>query len=355
MLVDVLSRGEEGADSEAFYSRICEAVCRLTSMQRAMIFQYDGARRQVLAVGAHGVDLRLFDDAHVNVESAAVTAQALQEDRVIEVTDDVEAQVDDPYKELVRGSRLVCAPMTAAGRWVGVILAARPVDELPMDDAEKHLLWTLGKTAALAAVSRIATSQAEKAQALEQRINLAREVHERVVQRLFGVSLALSADRSLSDEERLRCAAEVQAALTDLRTAVQRPLGRSARPTRTTLAKELTRLSAEHGDLGVVLERGDATDVPPHLEPLAQSVLAEAVRNAHKHSKPTRVGVAVERADGMFVLEVTNDGVKRGAHAAGMGLRLAAFEALECGGIVEFGERDAGTWQVKLVVSDDVG
>jgi hypothetical protein len=33
-----------------------------------------------------------------------------------------------------------------------------------------------------------------------------------------------------------------------------------------------------------------------------------------------------------------------------MGLRLAAFEALQNGGIVEFGEREPGTWQVRLVV-----
>ena len=33
-----------------------------------------------------------------------------------------------------------------------------------------------------------------------------------------------------------------------------------------------------------------------------------------------------------------------------MGLRLAALEALQCGGVVEFGEREAGTWQVRLVV-----
>jgi hypothetical protein len=33
-----------------------------------------------------------------------------------------------------------------------------------------------------------------------------------------------------------------------------------------------------------------------------------------------------------------------------MGLRLAAFEALQNGGIVEFGPRDTGTWHVRLVV-----
>jgi signal transduction histidine kinase len=91
-------------------------------------------------------------------------------------------------------------------------------------------------------------------------------------------------------------------------------------------------------------------EVPRSLEPLAQSVLREAVRNAHKHAEPTRVTVRVRDAEGAFVLEVVNDGVRRMPHRAGMGLRLAALEALQSGGVVEFGERESGIWQVRLVV-----
>jgi len=51
------------------------------------------------------------------------------------------------------------------------------------------------------------------------------------------------------------------------------------------------------------------------------------------------------------VLEIENDGVLKARRAGtGVGLRLAALEALQSGGLVEFGERDPGTWQVRLVV-----
>ena len=91
--------------------------------------------------------------------------------------------------------------------------------------------------------------------------------------------------------------------------------------------------------------------MPGGLEALAQSVLAEAIRNAHKHAHPTRVGVHTELRDGAFVLEVTNDGAGgRSAGIAGMGLRLANFEALQAGGLLEFGARHGGNWQVRLVV-----
>jgi nitrate/nitrite-specific signal transduction histidine kinase len=96
-------------------------------------------------------------------------------------------------------------------------------------------------------------------------------------------------------------------------------------------------------------------EVPEDVEPLAQSVLAEALRNADKHAKPTIVRVRVGSADGTFVLEVRNDGANQptgGSRGTGMGLRLAAAEALGRGALVEFGPEgtDSSQWRVRLVV-----
>ena len=48
LLVEVLSQGENAA-GDVFYDRLCEAVCRLAHMRRALIFRYDAARRRVRA------------------------------------------------------------------------------------------------------------------------------------------------------------------------------------------------------------------------------------------------------------------------------------------------------------------
>src|SRR5207248_3488089 len=88
------------------------------------------------------------------------------------------------------------------------------------------------------------------------------------------------------------------------------------------------------GSPGMVVEvdwQGERS-VPADLEPLAQSVLAEALRNIAKHADPTRVEVAVSRDEEDFSLEVRNDGARAGGGEPGMGLRLAAFEALQQGG-----------------------
>jgi signal transduction histidine kinase len=92
--------------------------------------------------------------------------------------------------------------------------------------------------------------------------------------------------------------------------------------------------------------------VPDRLEPLAQATLGEALRNAIRHARPTSIDVRVESVDDTFILEVVNDGVREGpgSTATGMGLRLASLEALQFGGVVEFGAHEKGGWRTRLVV-----
>jgi signal transduction histidine kinase len=358
VMSDLLSGIGEGSPADAFYSSLCEAICRLASMKRAVLVRYDSARRRVRAVGAHGIELEPFADLFVTVDSVPVARQALVEDRVVEVLGADDFKVPESVRELLAGVRIVCTPMAAAGRYVGVVLSERQPGVPDMDEDERQMLWTLGKAIAMASVAREVTAYDEQRRQLQQRIDLAREIHEGVVQRLFGISLALSREELLDAASQQRCAAEVQTALTDLRTALKRPLGHAARATTVTFAEELQRLRALYPDLEIALD-GGGEGVPPRLEALAQSVLVEAVRNAHKHARPSAVQVSLRGDDGTFVLELRNDGLatarQDGASArerrpGGVGLRLAALEALQHDGVLEYGEPEPGTWQVRLVV-----
>jgi signal transduction histidine kinase len=346
----VLAEAVAGVTRDEFYGRLCYVIGTLAAMDRVVIFRYDEALRRVRVAGTYNIDMAIFADANVSPESARIAQQSLEQDIVVELPSPSPEELPEQYRPLLRDGSLVCVPLVAAGRWLGVAICDRASGD-PLTQREQHLLWTLGKTAALASAARIATFEGERARELQQRIDTAREVHDSVVQRLFGVSMALDSDGEFPAEERRRAAAEIQRALGDLKTLVQQPLARTSPPTSTTLADEVARLTRSD-DLDITVAPGSQLGVPPDVEPLAQSVLAEALRNARKHAEPTRVTVRAGRDDGAFILEVTNDGVTEGSsnRTTGMGLRLAAFEALRMGGVVEFGARDEGRWQVRLVV-----
>jgi signal transduction histidine kinase len=351
VMSDLLSGVGEGSPPDAFFSRLCEAICRLTSMRRAVLFRYDSARRRVRAVGAHGIGLEPFADLFVTIDSVPVARKALLEDRIEVVVGGSDFNVPPWVRELLEGVRMICTPMTAAGRYVGVVLSEREDGAPEMDEDERHLLWTLGKAIAMASVAREVTAYDERSRQLQQRIDLAREIHEGVVQRLFGISLALSRESPLDLESQRRCAAEVQTALADLRTALIRPLGHSARPTTVSFAEELQRVRALHPELEITLEQGAAGDVPSNLEALAQSIFVESVRNARKHASSPCLRVRLRNEGDTFVLEVHNDGAPaQEGGRGGVGLRLATLEALQYDGVLEYGESEPGAWQVRLVV-----
>ena len=93
--------------------------------------------------------------------------------------------------------------------------------------------------------------------------------------------------------------------------------------------------------------------MPERLEPLAVSILNEALRNAEKHADPSEVRVTIDAPDGAFLMEVRNDGLppadERARGGSRMGLRLASYEALQRGGMLEYG-REEDRWRVRLVL-----
>jgi len=350
-LVPELADDFESSESR-FFDRLCQAACHLASLRRAGLMLYDDARKLVVPAGSHGVDPGLLAQIYGTLDETPIAQRALAEDTVVEVSD-LGGHVPARYADFAGVTTLTCTPVSAAGRWLGVILADRGGTPFTLTDGERKTMLAFGRAAALAATARIGISEQVRARALAERLDLARELHERVVQRLFGVSLALGAGHELSGEERDRCAAEIGRALTDMRSAVSRPLTRPRFDTGAALQEEMGRLRGHYADLPLQVEWDGGAAPPPELEPLAQSVLAEALRNCQKHAEPETVSVRISSSDDAFFLEVRNDGPTVSATAGsggGMGLRLAALEAIQKGGMVEFGPLEAGGWRVRLVL-----
>lgn len=343
---------QRAEDPDQFYGALCAAACRLTSLRRAVLFRWDGTRRRVRPAGAFDVDTDVFAGDLVDVDVLPAARLALDRDEVVESRD--HPVVSDRYGALINDRTLVVTPMVVGYQKIGVMVGDRLPDAPALGDDERYLLWSLGKTAALAATARTTTEVELRARDLESRLGLARDMHDGAIQRLFGVSLVLSGEGPLDHESRARASEELQLALGELRETLQRPLAPRARVTSATFGEELQRLSQEYAGASAVRADGSVVEVPAHLEPVAQSVLVEAVRNAHKHADPSQVVVSVRRDAGTFVLDVVNDGARVDApRGGGMGLRLAGLEVLQLGGVLEYGPAPGSSWKVTLTVPDD--
>src|ERR1700751_773817 len=233
-----------------------EAICRLTTMRRAAIFMADAARRRVRAIGSYGIAFEQLSGIRPTLVNTPIAQRALLEDKVVVVSERIEDAVPPEYAKLLGITTLVCTPLSAGGYAYGVICADRGGGTFELSDGERHLLWTLGKTAALVAAARNVTRQQERMRRLGERLDLAREIHESVLQRLFGVSLALGAEQPLDRDERERWRMQMQGVLIDLRRALERPLAPLAPETGTTLAAELDRVRKSPGMVVEVDWRG---------------------------------------------------------------------------------------------------
>ena len=314
VLVGLLAELDEATESGVFYDRVCQAVVTLTSMKRAVLLLHDETYRSVIPVGACGVDTELMKRIGGTIDETPIAQIALEEDRVVEVGvnggGDLAEHVPARYAELPESAYLTCTPITAARRWLGVIFADREGEDFPLDDGERETMMTLGRLAALTASVEHSTEQRESERRLAERVELTRDLHENAIQRLFGVALALGSEEDLSKKERQRCQEELRSVVADLRHALTRPLEAPSRRPRPASANCSTRLVERRPELRV--DWADGVEVPADLEPVAQLVLNEALRNADRHAEPTEIEVRIASDGDTFSLAIENDGARDG-------------------------------------------
>ena len=343
----MISKLDAATAAGEFYDDVCEALCRLTTMRRAGLLLYDPATHAVRSSGSHGLDRELLGEIEGTLEETPLAQRALAEDRVVVVSGNLERELPSRYSEFAGITGLLCAPVAAGGRWLGVILAdagGRSFDPAPQ---ERQTALTLGRLAALAASVERATRRDERTAQLGERITLVREIHDRVMQRLFGLVLVLGSGEELSGRERATCHDELQAALGELRLALGRPISARGRPSGTTLRQLTDRRAERTTELSV--DWDEAVAIPERLEELAQAVFLEAMRNCEKHAEASTIAVRIAAREEVVEVEVSNDGCASRSPEAGIGLRVLSLEALQQGALVEYGPLPAGRWHVRLV------
>jgi len=254
----------------------------------------------------------------------------------------------------------VLVPLGPVGDVRGVLTAGRHQGALPLSPAAVDMLITFAAQAGIGLELAEHRHDAQRLELFEDRDRIARDLHDLVIQRLFATGMSLqSTTAMMRDPEVLQRVEKAVDALDE-----------TIRDIRSTIFSLQSRGEAEHPAvrgriLEIVEEMTDSLGYPPGLrmagqldarvpEPIAEQLLAalrEALANAAKHAKASRVDITVEAGTDL-VLTVRDNGVGLGGPTRRSGLANLAERADELGGTMRATSAEGGgtelEWRVPL-------
>jgi signal transduction histidine kinase len=189
---------------------------------------------------------------------------------------------------------------------------------------------------------------------LDDRDRIARDLHDRVIQRIFAIGMTLQGATRLDEVapilERVNKAVDdLDATITEIRTAIfelDSGIRRGLRHGVIELAGELAPILGSRPEVTFFgpVDSGVPQDVADHL----LAVLREALMNAGKHAQASNFSVIVSVADEVTI-EVVDDGVGISSPVvggAGLGLANLRSRAEGLGGTLEIGNPQGGGTRV---------
>ncbi len=231
-------------------------------------------------------------------------------------------------------------------------------DEFTEDDAEA--LETLAAQAAIAIENARLYEQVERVSVLEERHRIRMDLHDGVMQSLYGVGLLLEDVADRVDEEPAHAKAELlrsvdrlNAAIADLRGYVLglRPVQASDQPLTTSLAllADQARSNALI-DVEVDIDEASAERLDRARREAAYYIAADALGNIARHARARHASVRLFEVDGAVILQITDDGVGFDFETSttGHGLHNMRERAFAVGGTLEVNSAPGQGARVRL-------
>ncbi len=246
-------------------------------------------------------------------------------------------------------SAAIALPVRAGDVVLGALSVYRPVDAPRFTDAERAMAGEFAQQAGLAIELGRGRSDRQRLALVEERSRIARDLHDHVIQRLFGTGLALQAISARSPEAADAIAAQVDAidqAIGEIRTAIfaLAPRPGAANALRHRLLDVATHAASGLASPPVVTFAGPVDLlVVGELADDVVAVVRECLANAARHARATRVEVSVVADDDAVIVTVDDDGVGMPAGATrASGTRNLDERARRRGGSFVVAARETG-------------
>ncbi|MEU9265673.1 sensor histidine kinase [Streptomyces sp. NPDC048251] len=213
---------------------------------------------------------------------------------------------------------------------------------------------------------RAERAQAARRRADEERLRIARELHDVLAHSLSVINVQSGVGLALLDSD----PEQARTALTTIKSASKEALGevrqvldslRTPGDAPRTPAPGLDRLPElveQAARAGLTVDvAGRPPRLSPHTDLAAFRIVQEALTNVVRHSGSRHARVRLEQGGGTLRLRIDDDGPATGADAGGSGNGLAGMRerAAALGGTIEAGPRPDGGFQVLAVLPTKAG
>jgi PAS domain S-box-containing protein len=268
-----------------------------------------------------------------------------------------------PLHDLIRDaswSNIVSLPLMHHDAAIGALNAYYPAGQRPPEIDMSFLRAMADQATSAVDYARLLRASREKV-ALEERQRLARDLHDSVSQAVYGIALgARSAMELLStDPTQVREPLEYvlrlsEAALAEMRALIfeLRPEALEREGLTGALKHHTAVLRARHGIAVEEALAGEPTMSWESKQALYR-IAQEALHNAGRHARATRVRIGLSEDDAHIRLEVSDNGVgfdSQSAYPGHFGLNTMRERANELGGSLEIESRPQAGTSVRAII-----
>lgn len=347
-------------DSGDVFGVLAERVAALVDADLVCIVVPDPLTEGYRVETARGIGAEAVEGAEMHgVDS--VVSRAMRSGGIVASEGSV-----DPFfaRTPFTGGSTVAVPLIVAGASAGALYVTRTVTGRRFSPEDLSTLAEFASQAGLALALAQARTDRQRLDVIEDRARIARDLHDNVIQRLFGTGLGLQALAAKVPAHAASIAAqvrEIDAAIADFRTAIftlQTSDPGSVRHRLLDVANELAPLLdsapriAFAGPVDLLVTGALAED--------AVAVVRESLTNVARHARATVTEVSVAATASHVTIIVDDDGIgipENPSRASGTG-NLAA-RARAHGGVCNIERRRTGgtrvRWHVPLESGPEVG
>jgi signal transduction histidine kinase len=312
-------------DQRCLLGLILEHVERMIGYSSATIWRYEGGALTLLDQRGILPQERTLQDCVAtglfpSEEAAIVERRPVIVNEVEGDSDSTRACIEGGNQRLL-GTRLrsrsgMGVPLIVEGHVIGLLCLDH---ELPDYFTPQHarLVMIIANQAAVAVQNAISYEAAQRAAVVNERARLARDLHDSIIQAVYGMMWSIRTAHTVLPSDTARAAKLLERALATTRACLNdlRALIFELRPE---LLEQygLAGLLARHAEtvqatglIDFITEIADEPELPLRSKEALYRIAQEAMQNAVKHSQASQVKVRLCQDPDVVSLEVRDDGI----------------------------------------------